>query len=53
MQRISITIEDQLKAELDHITGKGERAVLVTADKRHYEKTQVFGNISLLSELKV
>jgi predicted transcriptional regulator len=26
MQRLSITIEDQLKTELDHIAGKGERA---------------------------
>ncbi|MCD2449005.1 hypothetical protein GO003_001160 [Methylicorpusculum oleiharenae] len=30
MQRISITIEDQLKAELDHITGKGERAAFIS-----------------------
>jgi hypothetical protein len=26
---------------------------LVTADKRHYAKTQVLGNICLLSELEV
>ena len=30
MQRLSITIEDQLKAELDHIAGKGERAAFIS-----------------------
>jgi hypothetical protein len=29
MQRISITIEDHLKAELDNIAGKGERAAFI------------------------
>ena len=30
MQRLSITIEDQLKTELDHIAGKGERAAFIS-----------------------
>ena len=30
MQRISITIEDHLKAELDNIAGKGERAAFIS-----------------------
>ncbi|MEC4749448.1 hypothetical protein [Methylomicrobium sp. Wu6] len=30
MQRISITIDDRLKAELDDITGKGERAAFIS-----------------------
>lgn len=29
MQRISITIDDHLKAELDNIVGKGERAAFI------------------------
>ncbi|MCK5871959.1 MAG: hypothetical protein KAG26_03950 [Methylococcales bacterium] len=31
MQRISITIDDYLKHELDNITPKGERASFITA----------------------
>jgi metal-responsive CopG/Arc/MetJ family transcriptional regulator len=30
MQRISITIEDHLKAELDNIAAKGERAAFIS-----------------------
>ena len=30
MQRISITIEDHLKTELDNIAAKGERAAFIT-----------------------
>ncbi len=30
MQRISITIDDRLKAELDDIAGKGERAAFIS-----------------------
>ncbi|SCN47083.1 hypothetical protein BAZMOX_12464_2 [methanotrophic endosymbiont of Bathymodiolus azoricus (Menez Gwen)] len=30
MQRISITIEDDLKAELDNIAAKGERAAFIS-----------------------
>lgn len=30
MQRISITIEDHLKTELDNITAKGERAAFIS-----------------------
>ena len=30
MQRISITIEDNLKTELDNIAGKGERAAFIS-----------------------
>ena len=30
MQRLSITIEDQLKAVLNHIAGKGKRAAFIS-----------------------
>ncbi|MBE0435995.1 MAG: type II toxin-antitoxin system VapC family toxin [Methylomicrobium sp.] len=36
-----------------HAMALCNNGVLVTADKRHYAKTQALGNICLLSELKV
>lgn len=35
MQRISITIDDHLKHELDSITAKGERASFITQAIKH------------------